>query len=257
MYPHATERTALVRGEGKAENVNGLLCSPQQRTPTGSQRTEPMAPRVAKTARPVVIQSVEGSHLPVEVDLETRFLDSSTGAAIHPGEASASRDLPALVVRVVIRTKVHVNGQRDVPHAANTIFVFPGHRGWRVHFDAGNDLRRSDPGAHFFDGSEQPQGRREFVPAVVEEELTSTVAGLLESPLVRIAGDVPAAASARHHLHVIATDRPKITRIDGLFQLDQRLVEEVVLHHPELKTPSMSFFGHRRGTLEVVGEGFL
>jgi len=95
------------------------------------------------------------------------------------------------------------------------------------------------------------------VPSVVEQERPSTVARLLESPLVRIAGNLPAPSTARHHLHVVAADQAEHTRLDHRFQLLQRLIKQVVLHHPELKTSPLSFVGHALRAREVIGKGLL
>jgi len=56
---------------------------------------------------------------------------------------------------------------------------------------------------------------------------------------------------------VVAADQAEHTRLDHRFQLLQRLIKQVVLHHPELKTSPLSFVGHALRAREVIGKGLL
>src|ERR1700691_3198925 len=99
IYTDAAVGTALICGERKSQYLRRLIRTPEERTFAGAQRMQPVTARIAKTARPVVIERVERSHLAVDVDLQARLLDSAARAAIDTGEASATGDLPTLVVR--------------------------------------------------------------------------------------------------------------------------------------------------------------
>src|SRR5580704_10060831 len=192
-----------------------------------------MAAGVAKAARPVVVESVERSHLALGIDLDARLLYSTAGTAIDTREALAAGDLPAFVIRVVVGTKVEIGGDRDVPHPADAVVMFPDDRRRRVDLDARDNLGTADPGAHFLDRPEQPDRGRKFVPAVVEYEDAAAALHLLKLPTVTARGYVPAAAAAAHHLHVVAVHVSEQPGFNRLLELSQRLVEQIVLHHAQ------------------------
>src|SRR5260370_42027126 len=96
---------------------------------------QPVAAGVAETARPVVVERVVTAHLAIDVDLEAGLLDAAAGAAIDPRIALAARNLPAFIVGVVVGSQVEINGEGDIPHAADTVVVLPHDRGRRIDVD--------------------------------------------------------------------------------------------------------------------------
>src|SRR6516225_6946710 len=170
------------------------------------QPAQPVAARVAETARPVVIKRVVTAHHAVGVNLEAGLLDAAAGAAVDPRVSLTACYLPALVIGVVIRSQVHVHREGDIPHAADTIVVFPHDRGWRVDVHAGPDRGTPDPRADFPHGAEEPQGRRELVPAVVEHQDAAAAAHLLELPFKTAHRHLPAAQAGSGHFHVVTAD---------------------------------------------------
>ena len=95
---------ALVGSEREAEYLSRILRPPEEWAFASSEVFDPMLAGVAKAVAPVVVERVERPHFAISIHLETWFLKSPCGAAIHTGEASASGDLPAFVIRVVVRT---------------------------------------------------------------------------------------------------------------------------------------------------------
>jgi hypothetical protein len=76
----------------------------------------------------------------------------------------------------------------------------------RVDLDAGHDLGAAHPGPHLSDRAEEPDGRGQLVPTVVEDENPAAFLHLLELPFVAARRHVPTAPAAAHHLHVVAAD---------------------------------------------------
>src|SRR6202035_471996 len=105
----AAARGALDDRERHAEHVDRLVRAPAQLPLARAEVPDPVVARVDEAARPVVLQGVELAQLAVAVDLEARLLQSSGGAPVHAGECLATCDLPALVVRVVVRAQVEVD----------------------------------------------------------------------------------------------------------------------------------------------------
>jgi hypothetical protein len=56
---------------------------------------------------------------------------------------------------------------------------------------------------------------------------------LLQLPLEAAPRHVPPAAAAADHLHVVAGNVPDVARLDHCLELAERIVEEIVLHHPQ------------------------
>src|SRR6516162_9663772 len=167
------------------------------------QPAQPVAARVAETARPVVIERVVTAHHAVGVDLQARLLDAAAGAAIEPRISLTACYLPAFVISVVIRSQVHFHREGDIPHAADTIVVLPHDCGWRVDVHTGPDGGIPDPRADFPHRAEEPQGRRELVPAVVEYQDAAAALHLLKLPFKTAHWHVPAAQASSGHLHVV------------------------------------------------------
>ncbi len=216
-----------------------------------------MPPGIAEAARPVVVECVIRAHLAVGVDLETRLLNAAARATVDARVAPRAGDLPALVVRVVVGTQVHLRRERDVPHAAYPVVVLPQDRRRRVDRYARHDLGAADPCPHLGDRSEQPERGRELVPAVVEHQDATTVLHLLELPVVAAHRHIPTAAAAPDHLHVVSADGTDLARLDGCLQLPQRFVEEVVLHHPQHPIVRLRGVDHPLRLGEVVAHGLL
>ena len=80
---------------------------------------------------------------------------------------------------------------------------------------------------------------------------------LLDLPLVAARRNVPTAAAAAHHLHVVAAHRAELAGLDRLLELPQRLVEEVVLHHPEHPVVGFGGVDHPLRVGEVVAHRLL
>ena len=126
-----------------------------------------------------------------------------------------------------------------------------------VHVDAGNHLGVADPRAHLFDRSEEPQGRREFVPAVVKEQRSTAEPCLLKLSLVGVPRNVPPAAPAGHHLEVIAHHLTDLATLYRGPEFDQRFIEEIVLHHAQHALASLRRVEYSPRAGQVVGEGLL
>src|SRR5262249_25391959 len=119
-----------------------------------SQPTQPVPARVTEAARPVIVERVVAAHLAIDVDLQAGLLNAAAGTPVHPREAPAAGDLPSLVVGVVIRPEVHVRRDGDIPHAPDTIGVFPRDHGGRVNVDAVAERGGSNPCADLADRAE-------------------------------------------------------------------------------------------------------
>ncbi len=87
------------------------------------------------------------------------------------------------------------------------------------------------------------------MPAVVVDEDPADVLSLLELPQPRLERHVPAALAGGDHLHVEPRRFPDLAGLHDAAQHAQRLVEDVVLHHPQHAT------GVRRGPDHLVGLG--
>src|ERR1019366_475143 len=165
-----------------------------------------MASGIAKTAGPIVIERMVGTHFTVGVHIETGLLNSATRAPVHPCIPLVTGDLPAFVVGVVIRAQIHVGGERYVPHPSNPVFVLPDDGAAGVDRNRGQDFGAAHPGPHFSDCSEEPDRSCEFVPPVIENENPAPVLHLLELPFPAARRHVPSAPATTHHLHVVSAD---------------------------------------------------
>ncbi len=137
------------------------------------------------------------------------------------------------------------------------LLVLPHDGGGGVHLDAGHDLGAAHPGPHLLDRTEQPDGGGELVPPVVEDQDPPAPLHLLELPLVAARRHVPPAPAAGHHLHVVAAHLADLARLDDLLEPAQRLVEQVVLHHPQLPVVGPGGLEHAAGAGQVVAHGLL
>src|SRR5262249_56547031 len=257
VHADASRRAARVGGEREPQHVDRLVAAPQQRAVAGAQPAQPVAARVAEAAGPVVVERVVAAHLTVGVDLETGLLDAAAGAAVDPGEPLAAGYLPALVVGVVVGPQVHVHRDRDVPHAADAVLVLPDDRGRRVEIYARPDREIADPGANLPDRAEQPDSRRELVPAVVEHHDAATALHLLHLPFEAAPRHVPAAVSGSDHLHVVADGLADLAGLGHGLELAEWLVEEVVVHHPQDPVAGLRRIQHPLRVQQVVAHRLL
>src|SRR6202034_2881122 len=173
-------------------DIDALLATPHQGTGAGPQPAQPVAARVPETAAPIVVQGMVRTHLAVGVHLEAGLLDAAPGAAVDPGVAAVSGDLPPLVVGVVVRPEVHVGGEGDVPYSPDTVLVLPDDGARGIDLDGGHHLGGAHPGPHLPDRTKEPEGGGELVPPVVEDQDAPTVLHLLELPLPTAGRHLPA-----------------------------------------------------------------
>src|SRR5664280_837250 len=95
---------AFVGSEREAQYFDCILRPPEEWAFASSKIFNPVLAGVTKTVAPVVVERVERPQFTVTVHLETWLLETPCSAAIHTGETSPSGDLPAFVIREVVRT---------------------------------------------------------------------------------------------------------------------------------------------------------